>query len=456
MQGSKRSCLSALADDGGLFLPTDLPRLTPEEIRDLRGLGYSELAGRLLPRLIGNHIEPDVLQDMIDAAYGSFRHPSVAPLKQLGDQVWLMELFHGPTLAFKDFALQLLGRLLDHELSRRGEKAVIVGATSGDTGSAAIEACRGRESIELFMLHPKGRVSEVQRRQMTSVDAPNIHNLAVTGTFDECQSLVKTLLNEPALASERHVTAVNSINWARVAAQVVYYFHAALMLGAPDRKVSFAVPTGNFGNVYAGHLARRMGLPIDRLIIATNRNDILTRFFETGSMEARAVEASLSPSMDIQISSNFERLLFELYGGDGEAIAGLMATFGETGQYTVGGDVLSGARALFSARRVSDAETLAVMKRMQEECGESLDPHTAIGVGAAESCREEIEGPVIVLGTAHPAKFGDAVVQATGRAPAVPDHLAQVLDKPEKMQEIAPDRSLILDRILAGDRASAA
>jgi threonine synthase len=449
--------LSALADDGGLFVPTELPRLRTDAIRALRGLSYTELAGRLLPHLIGTHVEPRALQDMIDDAYSTFHHPAVAPMKQLNDQIWLMEMFHGPTLAFKDFALQLLGRLLDHELLQRGEKAVIVGATSGDTGPAAIEACRDRDAIDLFMLHPKGWVSNVQRRQMTSVDAPNIHNLAVTGTFDDCQALVKQLLNDPSLAQQRrHVTAVNSINWARVAAQVVYYFYAALALGAPDRAVNFAVPTGNFGNVYAGHLARRMGLPIDRLIIASNRNDILTRFFETGTMEARAVEPSLSPSMNIQISSNFERLLFELYDRDGIAIGALMETFRTSGTFSVTPDVIARARTLFSAQRLSDEETLAVMLRFFEECGELLDPHTAIGVGAAASIGAACDGPIIVLGTAHPAKFPDAVAQATGQEPNVPDHLAVVFELPEKGEDIAPCGDMIRALILNSGNPEAA
>jgi threonine synthase len=365
----------------------------------------------------------------------------------LGRDEWLLELFHGPTLAFKDYALQLIGRLFDHVLGRRGERITIVGATSGDTGSAAIEACRDRAAMDIFILHPKDRVSEVQRRQMTTVLSPNVHNIAIEGTFDDCQDLVKGLFADAAFRDEVGLSAVNSINWARVMAQIVYYFWAALRQGAPDRAVAFAVPTGNFGNVYAGYAAREMGLPISRLIIGTNQNDILTRFFETAAMEIRGVEPSLSPSMDIQVSSNFERLLFDMVGRDGARVAALMKAFRETGRLDVSPEALRQVRRLFAAHRLSDPETLAAIKRIYDDTGQLLDPHSAIGVAAGRACRRPEDGPLVALATAHPAKFPDAVERATGVRPALPAALADLYAREERCTVLPNDLATVRNRI---------
>jgi threonine synthase len=327
--------LAGLAEDGGLYVPETWPQLTADGLRDLRGLSYAETAVHVMTPFLGGRIDAATFEGLVRDAYAQFDHPAVAPLRQLDANLWLLELFHGPTLAFKDAALQLLGRLFDHVLTRRGERVTIVGATSGDTGSAAIEACRDREAIEIFILHPHGRVSDVQRRQMTTVMSPNVHNIAVEGSFDDCQDLVKAMFADRRFRDELRLSAVNSINWARIMAQIVYYVQAAVALGAPDRPVAFAVPTGNFGNVYAGYAARQMGLPIAELVIGSNRNDILTRFMETGVMEMRDVETSLSPSMDIQVSSNFERLLFDVCEREGRAVLDTMIDFRRTGTLTV-------------------------------------------------------------------------------------------------------------------------
>ncbi len=430
--------LAGLAADGGLYLPSEWPKLDAGTVRALRGLPYAELANRILARFTGDDLDPATLSRLTATAYGRFDHAAIAPLKQLDTGLYVMELFHGPTLAFKDFALQFLGHLFNHLLGERGRSCTIIGATSGDTGSAAIEAVRGLESVKLYMLHPRGKVSEVQRRQMTSVLDDNIHNLAVDGTFDDCQNLVKAMFNDTAFRERHSLSAVNSINWARIAAQVVYYFRAALELGAPDRPVNFAVPTGNFGNVLAGYIARAMGLPVNRLIIGSNRNDILTRFFESGRMEQQGVEPTLSPSMDIQISSNFERYLFELLGRDADRINALMDAFSRDGEFGVTEAELAAARKLFSAHRLDDAGTSAEIARVYRETSEIMDPHSVIGVAAAR-VHGEPGVPTVVLGTAHPAKFADAVEAACGVRVPLPESVAHIMTGEERVENVAND-----------------
>lgn len=436
--------LAGLAPDGGLYVPARWPSLPAPNWEDLRRLTYPELAARIL----GLFAEPDISEPELallaeDAYRGFDGYPDPAPLTPLRDGEWLLELFHGPTLAFKDYALQVLGRLFDLVLARRGERITIVGATSGDTGSAAIEACRGRSSLEIFILHPKGRVSEVQRRQMTTVDEPNVHNIAVEGTFDDCQRLVKALFNDRPFRERHRLAAVNSINWARIAAQVVYYVHAALALGAPERTVAFAVPTGNFGNVFAAWVAARLGLPIERLIIGSNRNDILTRFFETGRMQIGSVFTTLSPSMDIQVSSNFERYLYELYDRDAETTAAMMRSFAERGSFEVAGERLRRMREVFAAVRCTDEETTRMIEAVYAESGRVIDPHTAIGVAAARTTELPAGVPVVAIGTAHPAKFPAAITAATGARPQLPPRLADLLRRPERYEVVPADAGAV-------------
>jgi threonine synthase len=431
--------LAGLASDGGLYVPETWPRLSAADISEMASLAYADAACRVMMPYLGDSIAADRFAAMVRETYAGFGDPEVAPLRKLKEDLWLMELFHGPTLAFKDYALQLVGRLFDHVLAERGEGITIVGATSGDTGSAAIEACRDRDRIEIFMLHPKGRVSEVQRRQMTTVMSANVHNIAVEGTFDDCQDMVKAMFNDTAFRRDVRITAVNSINWGRVMAQIVYYVTAAARLGAPEAGVSFAVPTGNFGNVFAGYAARRMGLSIPRLAIGSNRNDILTRYFESGRMAMAQVVPTLSPSMDIQVSSNFERLVFELYDRDGSAVAEAMNRFRMTGALELGTARWETARSIFHACRLDDAATLDVIRTIHEETGYLVDPHTAVGIAAALSLREEVDGPVVALATAHPAKFPDAVEKATGIRPQLPPHLADLYDRQERVVVVPND-----------------
>jgi threonine synthase len=426
--------LAGLAEDGGLYVPESWPQFTADDLRAMRGLTYPELAIRVMTPFIGDRIDPADFAAIVHETYDDFGHPAVAPMVQLGPDFWLLELFHGPTLAFKDVAMQLLGRLFDHVLSKRGERITIVGATSGDTGAAAIEACRGRSAIEIFMLYPHERVSDVQRRQMTTVDAPNVHTIAVEGTFDDCQDLIKAMFNDTGLRNELKLSAVNSINWARVMAQIVYYFHAALALGAPDRKVNFAVPTGNFGNVYAGYAARAMGLPIDSFVVASNSNDILTRFFDSNDMSISGVEPTLSPSMDIQVSSNFERLLFDLLGRDGDAVKRAMAQFREKGALPLEAAQWRTATELFTGYKVDDTRTKQVIADVFAKTGVLIDPHSAVGVDAAAVCRPEGDDPLVALATAHPAKFPDAVESAAGVRPELPARLADLHDRDEHMK----------------------
>jgi len=436
--------LTGLASDGGLYVPAALPRYSADEIAAWRGLSYPELALRIIEPFVGGAVPAGDLKAIIDASYAGFRHEAVAPLVQLGHNEWVLELFHGPTLAFKDFALQLLGRLFDYVLQRRRQRVVIMGATSGDTGSAAIEGCRHCELVDIFILHPHERVSEVQRRQMTTVPGSNIHNIALQGNFDDCQALVKrSFADQRFLPAGRQLVAVNSINWARIMAQIVYYFYAALALGAPQRPVSFSVPTGNFGDIYAGWLAKGMGLPIDQLIIATNRNDILHRFMAGNAYERRQLEHTLSPSMDIMISSNFERALFDLYGRDGAAIAGLMERFNR-GPVAVPAAVFEAAREVFDSHAVDDAATVETIRQVFESSEYLLDPHSAIGLQAARQCRRDRAVPMITLATAHPAKFPEAVLRAgQAREPALPHYLADLYQREERYQVLPDDLAAV-------------
>lgn len=446
--------LAGLARDGGLYVPQTLPRLPTAEIAALAGLPYAKVARRVIGPLADGDVAPEALAEMIDQAYATFRHPAVCPLTQLGDNLFVLELFHGPTLAFKDVAMQLLGRLMNHVLRLRGERATIVGATSGDTGGAAIDAFKGLDRVDMFILYPQGRVSDVQRRQMTTVGADNVHPIAVEGTFDDCQNLVKAMFNHHAFRDELGLSGVNSINWARIAAQVVYYFSSAVSLGAPGRKVSFAVPTGNFGDVLAGHVAKRMGLPIERLMIGTNSNDILVRTLQSGAYEMQGVSATSSPSMDIQISSNFERLLFEVHDRDGAAVRRLMQSLSQSGRFEIAEAPLARIRSEFDAAAIDEAAVAAEIGRSWREAGYLLDPHTAIGVAAArQGLQRDRATPMIVLGTAHPAKFPAAVKAASGVEPALPPHLADLMERPEHFTLLANDQGRIEDFIRRNARA---
>ena len=447
--------LAGLARDGGLYVPKTVPRFTAGELEGLKGLSYADLAARVMGPFLGDSIAEADFAQLVQDAYAEFDDPDVAPLRQLGPDLWLLELFHGPTLAFKDYALQVVGRLFDHVLKARGIRITVLGATSGDTGSAAIEACRDRDSIDIFILHPKGRVSEVQRRQMTTVTAANVHNLAIEGTFDDCQDLVKAMFNDIPFRDALQLSSVNSINWARILAQTVYYFHAALALGAPEKRITFAVPTGNFGNVYAGYVAKQMGLPISRLVVGTNRNDILFRFFTTGEMAIRGVEPSLSPAMDIQISSNFERYLFDLYGHDGKRLAGAMADFRREGCLKVEKTLLDKALETFFPHRLDDEETLATIAVVHRENGFLIDPHTAVAVAAARSFAPQADGPVVAMASAHPAKFPDAVEKATGIRVDLPPQLAGLSEREEHMATLPNDLAAVKTYISAHQKGAA-
>lgn len=423
--------LAGLPEDGGLYVPESWPRFTFSDWRAMRGLPYAALAARIMQPFVGDAIPFDALSAICRDAYAGFGQPAIVPLQQLETGLFVQELFHGPTLAFKDMALQVVARLFDHVLAERGERVTIVGATSGDTGSAAIEACLGRERISVVFLHPHHRVSEVQRRQMTTVRAPNIGNIAVTGTFDDCQDLVKAMFADTSFRAETHLSAMNSINWARIAAQVPYYAAAALALGAPDREVAFSVPTGNFGNVLAAWVARRMGLPVARLIVGSNRNDILTRFLTANDMSMAPVEQSLSPSMDIQVSSNFERMLFELLDRDPAATTGAMQAFRGTGRMTVPDMAWRRARTVFHGFRLDDAGIEAEIRRLYETTGYLADPHSAVGIAAARALPPAPAVVTVAVATAHPAKFPDAIEQAVGWRPSLPPRLADLYDRSE-------------------------
>jgi threonine synthase len=414
--GFADALLAGLAPDGGLYVPDRTPALEGVE-----GDRYVDVARSVVGAFAGEGAAA-----LVDDAYGGFDHPDVCPVRELSDGLWVQELWHGPTLAFKDVALQLVGRLFDDELRRRGERVTIVVATSGDTGSAAIDACVGRDTLDIVVLHPAGRVSEVQRRMMTTVDAPNVHNVAIEGTFDDCQDLVKAMFADAAFRDEIQMSAMNSINWARVMAQITYYVTGAAAAAPGTGPVSFAVPTGNFGNVLAGWYARAMGVPIERFLVGSNANDILTRWVESGALVTEQVVPTLSPAMDIQVSSNHERLLFELLGRDGSATADLMRRFRELGSVEAPRD------PAFGASRLDDDETLQVIAEVWKEDEYLIDPHTAVGIGAARRLRRPEDGTVVCLSTAHPAKFPDAVEKATGIRPELPERLADLLDRSER------------------------
>ncbi len=444
--------LAGLASDGGLYVPASWPRFTADAIRDMRGLTYPQLAARIMQPFVTPSLTEAELLALCETVYGDFGHAAVAPLVQLDETHWLLELFHGPTLAFKDVALQLLGHLFELFLERRDERLTIVGATSGDTGSAAIQAVAGRSRIEIFMLHPKGRVSDVQRRQMTTVRAPNVHNLAIDGSFDDAQRHVKAMFTDPAVTAVLNLGAVNSINWARLMAQVVYYFASALQLGAPDRPVAYAVPTGNFGDVFAGYVAAQMGLPIARLVVATNVNDILHRALTSGDYSAGSVTPTFTPSMDIQVSSNFERLLFDGAGRDGAALAAQMQAFEATRAMQLTDAQRASAAALFTSRRANQAETAQALQWANTACGQIIDPHTGVGLHAARQAVADQEVgrgvPMVTLATAHPAKFRDAVERAIGVRPALPARVGDLFGREEHYTELSGDYASARDFVL--------
>ncbi len=446
--GFRDVVLAGLARDGGLYLPETWPALSKREIAALAGLSYPEAALRIIDRFTGGEIGAPALKRMIEEAYATFRHDAVAPLVQIGPNHFLLELFHGPTLAFKDLAMQFLARLMDHILAERGERATIVGATSGDTGGAAIEAFRGRARTDIAILFPDGRVSSVQRRQMTTAAERNVQAIAVQGNFDDCQALVKAMFNDGRFRERVHLSGVNSINWGRIVAQIVYYFTAAVALGAPHRAVSFTVPTGNFGNIFAGYAAKRMGLPIERLIVATNVNDILDRTLKNGRYEVRGVTATASPSMDIQVSSNFERLLFEAEDRDAEIVRRLMAGLGQSGAFTLGAAARETLGATFSSGSASEAETAAAIARLFRDDGILIDPHSAVGVAVAENHLGAT--PMVTLATAHPAKFPDAVEAAVGVRPELPDWARAILTRKEKYRTLPADLGTVEEAVESG------
>ena len=452
--GFAQVMLAGLARDGGLYVPQSWPRIEPKTILSFAGRPYAEVAVEVIRRFTQGAIGDADLARMAREAYGSFRHPAVVPLTQLNVNTFALELFHGPTLAFKDVAMQLLARLMDHVLAARGERRTIVAATSGDTGGAAVEAFRGRDQVDLIVLFPHGRISEVQRRMMTTAQASNVSAVAIEGTFDDCQALVKGMFNHAEFRERVHLSAVNSINWARIVAQTVYYFTAAVALGAPYRKVAFTVPTGNFGDIYAGYVALRMGLPIDRLVIATNVNDILTRTLATGTYEVRAVVPTTSPSMDIQVSSNFERLLFDAYNCDGNAIRALMGSLAQSRRFTLSARALSHIRALFAADRADEEEVAATIRTVLRETGYVVDPHTAVGIAVAEKEQRDPAVPMVVLSTAHAAKFPDAVEAACGVRPHLPEWLADLERRPERVTVLPADQAAVERFVLTTSRAA--
>lgn len=450
--GFSDAVLAGLAADGGLYVPRHWPQFSAAEIANFAGRPYAEVAYAVIARFVGDDIAPAALKTIIDQAYAGFRHPSVTPLVELAPNHFVLELFHGPTLAFKDVAMQFLSRVMDHILTARGLRATIIGATSGDTGSAAIDAFRGRDTTDIFILHPLGRTSPVQRLQMTTVLDANVHNMALEGTFDDCQDLVKALFNHHDFRDRVKLSGVNSINWGRIVAQIVYYFTAAVSLGSPARPVSFTVPTGNFGDIFAGYAAKRMGLPIDRLVIATNANDILRRTLATGRYEMAGVSPTISPSMDIQISSNFERLLFESAGRDAAAVRAMMDGLQQSGGFAVPEFALDAIRAAFSSGTTNEADTAATISKTLVQANYLLDPHTAVGVQVARTLRDP-QIPMITLATAHPAKFSAAVAAATGTEPALPVWLADLHQRKERLSVLANDQTVVEDFILARTRA---
>ena len=450
--GFSDAVLSGLASDGGLYLPEIWPQIPADEIAAFAGKPYADVAFAIISRFTAGEIAPDRLKSLIAAAYQTFRHPSVTPLVEIAPNRFVLELFHGPTLAFKDVAMQFLSRVMDLILAERSARATIVGATSGDTGSAAIEAFRGRDSTDIFILHPHGRTSEVQRRQMTTVLDGNVHNIALEGTFDDCQAIVKGLFRAGPFRDELKLSGVNSINWGRIVAQIVYYFTAAVSLGAPHRPVTFVVPTGNFGDIFAGYAAKRMGLPVANLVIATNSNDILARTLETGAYETGGVVPTISPSMDIQVSSNFERLLLEALGRDGAALTGLMNGLGQSGAFAIPEPALAAIRADFAAARTDEAETREAIRATLAGSGYLLDPHTAVGVSVARRLHDPAV-PMVTLATAHPAKFPAAVRAAAGVEPPLPPWLADLYNRPERYDVLDNDARKVETFVLERTRA---
>ena len=455
--GFADTVLAGLANDGGLYVPETYPRLTAEDLSALRGRPYAEVAHRVIAPFTGGQVADDALGDMIEAAYATFAHPAVAPLVQVGPNAWMMELHHGRTLAFKDVAMQLLARLMDHILAARGRRATIVGATSGDTGGAAIDAFAGRDRTDVFILFPEGRVSPVQRRQMTTSEGANVHAVAVKGDFDDCQALVKAMFGDPAFRDEVALSGVNSINWARIVAQIVYYVTASLALGGPERPVSFCVPTGNFGDVFAGYVAERMGVPIERLVVATNDNDLLERTLASGTYERRPVVRTTSPSMDIAVSSNFERLLFDAYGREADMagaageVRAAMASLAQSGAFGIKDEAMARMRGLFAAGRCDQPMAARRIARVLAETDIVVDPHTAVGLDVAE--RHAADAPMVTLATAHAAKFPDAVREATGREPDVPERLAGLMEREERFDALPNDLAAVQDYVRERSRA---
>jgi threonine synthase len=450
--GFSDAVLAGLARDGGLYIPREWPQFSQAEIRAMRGLAYPDLALRVLAPYLGGEIAMPVFERLVREAYATFRHDAVCPLVQLGPDSFVLELFHGPTLAFKDVAMQLLARVMDHVLAERGQRATIVGATSGDTGGAAIEAFGGRERTDIFILFPHGRVSPVQQRQMTTSRAANVHALAIEGNFDDCQGMLKDMFNDHGFRDRVALSGVNSINWARIMAQIVYYFSSALSLGAPDRPVSFTVPTGNFGDIFAGYAAKKMGLPVERLVIATNANDILARTLASGEYRMEGVVATTSPSMDIQVSSNFERLLFEASGRDAAAVRRYMGSLRQSGAFTIEAGAMAAIRAEFDAGRAAEAEIADTIRATRDRSGYLLDPHTAAAVHVAGTRRGS--APMVILGTAHPAKFPAAVNAACGQSPALPSWLADLMEREEKYTVLPSDLKMVEDYVGRHARAA--
>ena len=445
----EEAMMTGLARDGGLYVPDDIPQLSHDQIADMAGKSYEDVAFAVMRPFIGDTFTDAEFRKLIDTAYAGFNHEARAPLKQLDNNHFLLELFHGPTLAFKDFAMQLIGQMFQASLTRSGKRITIVGATSGDTGSAAIEAFRGLSNVDVFILFPHGRVSEVQRRQMTTPSEDNVHALALDGDFDDCQAALKDMFNDFEFRDGVNLAGVNSINWGRVLAQVVYFFSSAVALGAPHRKVSFTVPTGNFGDIFAGYIAKRMGLPIEQLVIATNQNDILHRTLENGAQVKEGVVPSISPSMDIQVSSNFERALFEAYGRDGATVAEQMDDLKSKGAFTISQGAIEMLRDTFASGRASEDETYAAIKSELTRSGELLCPHSAVGVKVGDEYQSDV--PMITLATAHPAKFPAAVEKATGQHPPLPPHMADLYEREERVTRVPNDlaalQTLIKERI---------
>ena len=446
-QNFEQVLLSGLAPDGGLFIPQTLPTFSAEQIEAMKSLQYADLALEIVTPFVDGEIPTSQLKKVIDESYVAFKHPEVAPLTRLSEHEYLLELYHGPTLAFKDFALQVLGRLLDHVLRKNDQRVVILGATSGDTGSAALEGCRHSERVEMYILHPYQRVSAVQRKQMTTVPGDNVFNLAIEGNFDDCQRIVKAAFaNQAFLPSNKSLVAVNSINWVRILMQIVYYFYAALKLGAPNKKVSFSVPTGNFGDIYAGYLARRMGLPIDRLIVATNKNDILHRFISRNEYSTTELSKTFSPSMDILVSSNFERYLYDLLGKDSPALCNFMDRFGKE-TLSVSAEQWAQMKSCFDSSSVDDATTCQLINELFTKNSILVDPHTAVGVKSGRDCSENTTSPIVTLATAHPAKFSDAISAAGLKEPNLPEHLGDLFDREERYSVLPNSLSSVTEFI---------